>query len=143
VCRAVKSVSVKFAKVDPAAPLIVVPAKVNGLGRLRFLLDTGASHTCVTPQLVKKLGITTRGKATALGAGGEMILEIAGIESLSVAGAEVRRLTVAVVNVDHVAKLTKRIDGVVGNDFLRRFVVTIDYRRGRVTFSPPGVGGRA
>ena len=37
--------------------------------------------------------------------------------------------------VDHVAQLTKRIDGVLGNDFMKRFVVTIDHRRGRVTFA--------
>jgi predicted aspartyl protease len=127
--------SVKFAKLDRRAPLIVVPAKVNGVGRLRLVLDTGATHSVVTPQLVERLGLVVHGSATAMAAGGTMNLAIVRIDSLEVAGAVVRRLTVAVVNVDHVAKLTRKIDGVVGNDFLRRFKVTIDYRKSTVTFT--------
>lgn len=136
--RAVKIRTVKFAKVDPQAPLIVVPAKVNGVGRLRFLLDTGASHTCVTPQLVKRLGLPTKGQAVALGAGGELNLELASIESLNVGGAEVTQLTVAIVDVAHVTKLTKRLDGVVGNDFMKKFVVTIDHGKSQISLSPVG-----
>jgi len=127
--------SVKFTSLDPRAPLIVVPARVNGIGRLRFLLDTGATHSCVTPQLVERLGLFVHGNATALGAGGTMNLQIVRIQSLEVAGALVKRLTVAVVNVDHVAKLTRRIDGVLGNDFMKRYVVSIDYKRSTVTFA--------
>lgn len=125
----------KFAKVAPEAPLLVVPVKVNGVGRLRFLLDTGASHTCVTPRLVERLGLVTKGKADALGAAGAMSLVLTSIESLAVGGAEVRRLTVAIVNIDHVTKLTKRrLDGVLGNDFMKRFVVTIDWKKSQVEF---------
>lgn len=133
-----KHATVKFAKVDPTAPLVVLTAKVNGVGRLRFLLDTGASHTCVSPQLVKRLRLQTKGKAQALGAGGALTLELATIRSLSVGGAEVRDLTVAVVDVDHVAKITKRLDGVVGNDFMHQFVVTIDPHASTVSFAPGG-----
>ena len=127
-----KRATVKFANVAPEAPLIVVPVKVNGVGRLRFLLDTGASHTCVTPRLVERLGLVTHGKADALGAAGAMSLALTRIESLAVGGAEVRKLTVAIVNVDHVTKLTKRLDGVLGNDFMKRFVVTIDWKKSQV-----------
>ena len=130
----VKRASVKFAKVNPRAPLIVLTAKVNGRGRFRFLLDTGASHSCVTPHVVSKLKLSDHGKAEALGAGGEMSLALTKIESLSVGAAEVRNLTVAVVDVSHVTKLTKRLDGVVGNDFMRKFRVTIDYKKSRVSF---------
>lgn len=131
----VKHASVKFAKVNPQAPLIVLTAKVNGRGRFRFLLDTGASHSCVTPHVVQKLGLGDHGKAEALGAGGEMSLALTKIESLAVGSAEVKNLTVAIVDVSHVTKLTKRLDGVVGNDFMRRFKVTIDFKKSRVIFA--------
>jgi predicted aspartyl protease len=124
---------VKFAKFRAGAPLIVVPARVNGSAPLRFLLDTGASHSCITPQLVEHLGLRSKGETTALGAGGELSLQLTRIETLQVGAAQVHGLTVAIVDVSHVAKLVRRIDGVVGNDFLRRFVVTIDYRRNKVT----------
>ncbi|MBK7857076.1 MAG: clan AA aspartic protease [Archangiaceae bacterium] len=123
----------KFSKPDPRAPLIVLPVKVNGRGRLRFLLDTGASHTCVAPQLVKALKLETSGNATALGAGGTLSLALTRIESLRIGAAEVRDLVVAVVDVEHVAKVLTHIDGVVGNDFLGQFVVTLDYRKRTVT----------
>ena len=132
--QSVKRASVKFAKVNPQAPLIVVSAKVNGKGRFRFLLDTGASHSCVTPHLVERLKLELQGKAEALGAGGEMSLQLTRIESLSVGSAEVKNLMVAIVNIEHVTKLTKRLDGVVGNDFMRKFVVTIDHQKSRVSF---------
>jgi predicted aspartyl protease len=126
----VKPVTVKFTKGSRAAPLIVLSTRVNEVGPLRFLLDTGASHTCIAPQLVQRLALDLRGRAQALGAGGELDLQLTRIDSLSIGAATVRRLTVAVVDVDHVTKLLRRIDGVVGNDFLKHFVVTIDYRRG-------------
>ena len=129
----VKPTRVKFAKLDGRAPLIVVPARVNGHGGLRFLLDTGASHSCVTPRLVARLELQTSGEATALGAGGELSLDLTRIDTLRIGAAEVHGLTVAIVDVDHVAKLVKRIDGVVGNDFLRRFLVTLDYKKRTVT----------
>jgi predicted aspartyl protease len=130
-----RKTTVTFAQVNASAPLIVVPARVNGIGRLRFLLDTGASHSCVTPRLVERLGLVEQGGATALGAGGELQLKLARIESLSVGKATVRNLTVAIVDVDHVSKLVKRLDGVLGNDFMRRFVVTLDYKKGKATFA--------
>jgi predicted aspartyl protease len=129
----VKPTAVKFARLRADAPLIVVPARVNGQGPLRFLLDTGASHSCITPQLVERLGLESRGQTTALGAGGELSLSLTEIATLRVGAAEVHGLTVAIVDVSHVAKLVRRIDGVVGNDFLRRFVVTLDYRKNKVT----------
>jgi predicted aspartyl protease len=130
-----RKTTVNFAQVSAAAPLIVVPVRVNGVGRLRFLLDTGASHSCVTPRLVKRLGLTAHGDAMALGAGGELKLSLARIDSLSVGKATVKSLTVAIVDIDHVAKLVKKVDGVLGNDFMRRFVVTLDYKKGKATFA--------
>jgi predicted aspartyl protease len=131
----VKPVSVKFGKLNPRAALIVLPVRVNGKGPLRFLLDTGASHTCVTPRLVERLGLTTMGQATALGAGGELSLRLTYIDTLRIGRAEVTSLTVAIVDITHVSQLVSRVDGVVGNDFLKRFVVTLDYRKRKVTFA--------
>jgi hypothetical protein len=42
---------------DPANDLIVINATINGKGPLRFLLDTGASHNVMTPELVQSLGL--------------------------------------------------------------------------------------
>jgi predicted aspartyl protease len=125
--------AVKLARpISTSAPLLVVPVRVNGSGPLRFLLDTGASHSCVSPQLAERLGLARRGRATALGAGGALELRLAAVESLRVGPAEVKALTVAIVDIAHVEQLVRGLDGVLGNDFLRRFVVTLDYRKGTV-----------
>jgi predicted aspartyl protease len=129
----VKPTAVKFAPLRAQAPLIVLPARVNGRGPLRFLLDTGASHSCLSPRLVARLGLASHGATTALGAGGELSLSLTRIETLEIGKAKAHGLTVAIVDVEHVARLVRRIDGVVGNDFLRRFVVTLDYRHRKLT----------
>lgn len=127
--------AVKFAKLNAQAPLIVVPVRLNGRGLQRFLLDTGASHSCVTPQLAKRMKLVPKGAGTALGAGGALQLQLAALGSLSVGGLTVKRLTVAIVDLDHVRQLTSRIDGVLGNDFMKRFAVTIDFPNSTVSFA--------
>jgi predicted aspartyl protease len=37
---------------------IVVPVMINGQGPFRFIVDTGASHSTVSPQLAARLGLT-------------------------------------------------------------------------------------
>src|SRR5258708_6048524 len=48
---------------------IVVPVMINGQGPFRFIVDTGASHSVVSPALAAKLGLTpTPQTATLLNA---------------------------------------------------------------------------
>src|SRR5205807_530396 len=44
---------------NPAKPLILVDAYLNGQGPFQFAIDTGTSTTAITPELGKKLGIAS------------------------------------------------------------------------------------
>src|SRR3984957_10417296 len=45
---------------------IVVPVMINGQGPFRFIVDTGASHSVVSPALAAKLGLTPTPAAAIL-----------------------------------------------------------------------------
>jgi Aspartyl protease len=62
-------------------PLIIVPAWVNGKGSFRFVVDTRASLTVISPAVAKRVGIKPAGaRARATGAGG---ISIRGLPNLN------------------------------------------------------------
>jgi len=96
---------------------------LNGGAPARFLVDTGASVTLVSPALAKRVGI----EAMA-GAAGTALQTVAGqtsgatgtIRSVQVGAIEARDVPVVI----HEPGLD--VDGILGNSFLGRFVVTFD-----------------
>ncbi|MHA1289663.1 MAG: retropepsin-like aspartic protease, partial [Candidatus Thorarchaeota archaeon] len=65
--------------------LIGLPVYINGDGPYNFVLDTGAGGTVMDPELAKKLGLDIQQmQGTARGLGGDVQLQMANIESLSV-----------------------------------------------------------
>lgn len=108
--------------------LIMVDALLDGSPR-RLVLDTGASQTVLTPRGAEGLtGIGADGK-TGRGAGGDLRVSFARVGSLAVGGQIVRDLQVGVTELGQLESCVGDLDGVLGFDFLSRFVLTIDYRR--------------
>ena len=130
---------VKFELASPEAPLIIVPVKVNGKGPFRFILDTGASGSELTPAAAKKIGLKLNesAKAKAVGAGGSIEMDLGTVDSLEIGGAVVKDMTFAVGEMKDVAEYAPNVDGLVGYDFLKNFVVTIDYPQLVVRFAAP------
>ena len=109
-----------------AARVIVVEGKVNGQGPQTFVVDSGASHTYLMPETARKLGI--RGKRRTLG---HEEVEIATVKSISAGDAEARDFMVLIGDARvfrPLRQLGVNYDGVLGADYLYRFVVTLDYR---------------
>jgi predicted aspartyl protease len=123
------SASIDFTLAHPAKPLILLPVKVNGRGPYPFVLDTGASATVLEPALAAELGITLKPSEAVTGAGGTMETMAGEASSVEVAGA--RQETVGVISADFLAMLSRitgaAMRGVLGYNFLRPYVVTIDY----------------
>ena len=118
---------VKFEHPTDEAPLIIVPVKLNGKGPFRFVLDTGASGSVVTPKAAKALGLHGSGTAKAIGAGGSTDVMLTRLDSLELGGEKVTGLTLAIDEMKDVSAVVPNLDGIVGYDFLRRFVLEIDY----------------
>lgn len=113
-------------------------------GGVRLLLDTGASSTMVTPDLVRRLGLISRAlppDGFALAGGGEGChglrpgrTRLPGLE-LGRAGARERlRLHGIEALVLPPGGLPPGVDGVLGAPSLRRLPIWIDPRRGRLAF---------
>jgi hypothetical protein len=116
----------------PGIP-ILVSAKINGLGPVTLILDTGADRTIVAPGALSRLGISTVGasRAELKGVTGSSQVDVVGVTSLEVGEAKAGPLLI----VAHDAEL-KHADGLLGRDFLDNFTVTIDSQGRTVTLAP-------
>lgn|SRR5262245_35853844 len=126
--KAAARAGIRF-RIGPKRPLLVVDVKVNGAGPFAFVLDTGASFSVITPRTAKAVGITPTGESpTAIGAGGRIEAGLCRLETFKLGAHLVRNLDVALMSLDEVEKpLGLRIGGLIGYNFLRQYVVTIDY----------------
>ena len=112
---------------------IVVQARINDVGPVALVLDTGADRTMVAPVALARLGIGVPGTygAEVRGVTGAVRADVLWIESLDVAGARAGPLPI----VAHDAGIPLA-DGLLGRDFLSLFSVTIDTRTGTVRLEP-------
>ena len=119
---------------DPANNLIVIPASINGKGPFHFLLDTGASHHVMKPELAQTLGLK-------LTSGGE--IEVGTKEKIN-AGL----VDVAEMRIGDFALARQRFfvtpfpssypfDGFVGADLFERYVVNINFQHSLITLVEP------
>jgi len=123
---------------DPTFRLVRVPVILVGEAepvKLLFAVDTGATRTVVSEIAVRRLGIDTdriprtktlRG-ATGPGAVGEVALR-----ALSALGRTWDAPTLAFRKLG-----TPSVDGLIGLDFFRGRVLTVDFVRGSVALKRP------
>jgi hypothetical protein len=105
--------------------LILLRVKVNGSKPLRFIFDTGASNSAISSKRAADLGLKSQGQFRGDATGGRIQgSAIEGIE-LSVQGARVSDLTIAAFPFPTPPGF--EFDGVIGCDFIRQFVIEIDY----------------
>lgn len=108
---------------------LFLQASVNGSEPLWWILDTGASITVMNRATAERLGMELEGSIEGRGAGeGTTEVKLIGDVTLSLPGAELRGQTVAAIDLERIEALMGRpLDGILGYDFLSRFVVEIDY----------------
>jgi len=131
--------SVPFRLVGGQNPLILVPVHVQDNGPYEFILDTGASHCLLSPELSTILGIQPEVERPAMGAAGPVKLTFARVASLAAGSTRKYNLQVAITDELKriAAAIGNRVDGSLGFEFLKDFSVTIDYRAGALGFSSP------
>jgi clan AA aspartic protease (TIGR02281 family) len=113
--------------------LYVVPVELNGARTAHLILDTGASHTILSQELVRDLALMPSdfrpGLVVLKTAAGSVDAQVVRIDSMKIATAEVKNSSAAVHTVPD---FPPGIDGLLGLSFLHQFEVTLDSSKGEL-----------
>src|SRR3990170_2375176 len=119
---------------------IYIKALVNGTYPAYFLLDTGAGASCIDLTFAKSIGLEITGKFEAKGVGGSEDAGILELQSLQLGDLKMSRQKIVSLNLSPMNIYEGReMDGILGYDFLSRFVFEIDYQKNIITFYDPKV----
>lgn len=117
---------------------LIIPVHINGQGPFDFILDTGATLTCVSESTARELSLPSRplsiGYGVGVGGGGR--LRIVQIDSLRVGNARATELPACTLDLTVMAPTGIQVHGLLGLNFLRNFRVLLDFDRHVVTLEP-------
>ena len=106
---------------------IFVPVTID-CRETMWALDTGAGMSVVDKKFASDIGLELQGDMQGVGAGGNVKVEFATIPAYSLKGVTFDQQTVAVIDMSELNRLLgKPITGILGFDFLSRFITKVDY----------------
>lgn len=140
----VKPGEVAFRLAEPNDTAIVVPVTINGKGPYDFVLDTGATLTCVGESLARELELPeprgVLGRGASIGGSGNM--RLVQIESLRVGETEATDVMGCAVDLSNVRQLGLDVRGLLGLNVLKNFRVTLDFERKIMRLEPNATRSR-
>lgn len=130
-CRLANGDSAEGIPLELATDLILIQVSVNGTEGMHFLLDTGASVSVINESMVDELGLEQKGRLVeVIGAAGRAEASFTKVESIAMPGLELVNQQLLAVDLDpFLPYVGRRVDGILGFDFISRFVVKIDYEK--------------
>jgi clan AA aspartic protease (TIGR02281 family) len=117
--------------------LFVVTIQVNETRSARLILDTGASHTILSRAIARDLGLFSLrpvSSVTMHTVGGSVQADMVQVDSIRIAGAEVRN---SIAAIHDLPEAPPDIEGLLGLSVLRQFEVTLDTARNRLHLGLP------
>lgn len=125
----------------PSYGIVFLKAQINNSSPLSFALDSGASFPFViNSSKAEPLGLLLEGELESSGGAGEGAYNIKFARGVSVRvpGLTLRQQTAAVIDLTGIETLAGRdIDGLVGSNIFKRFVVEVDYEGHAVKLYDP------
>lgn len=137
--------TVAFEQVDK---LVLLQVQVEKSRPLRFVLDTGSTRMLVDKKVADSLKLKIEDAASVQGAGaGRVPINLIHDVSIQIGGLKSEHYEFASIDLSGLTEaIGKPVDGILGYEFLSRFVVTVDYIRHEIlirdpksTVTPPGV----
>jgi predicted aspartyl protease len=117
---------------------IFLKAQVNKSRPLTFSVDTGAGIVgVITARTAESLGLKPRGKYRTGAVGGDIQFSSLSGVSISLPGIELLNQKIAVLPFDNSSDDGPEVEGALGHDFLKQFVVEIDYAAGVINLYDP------
>ncbi|MBW3670415.1 MAG: retroviral-like aspartic protease family protein [Acidobacteria bacterium] len=124
----------------PGDAAVVVEVTINGAGPFEFVLDTGATLTCVDKALADELQLPDAKSFGGIGAiqGTAGGMSLVSIESLGIGEASAADLTACTIDLSQIQDAGLDVRGLLGLNFLKNYRVTLDFDRGRMMLDDPG-----
>jgi predicted aspartyl protease len=121
---------------------VVEDVYIEGQGPFHFLVDTGFQSTSATETLAQKLGLAADYRVTLVTQAGTRDVPASRLANVTL-GEVSAPAEVLWVDMPAVRRLERRIQGILGQEFLSRFDYLLDYGRRRLVFNPcdaPAIG---
>jgi predicted aspartyl protease len=110
--------------------VVVVEGQLGELHGLRFILDTGSSHTVIDRQIVDRLGLQRHPQGEVMNFNRYIPVEWAEVPNLRFGPIRATALRVLVVNLAEQSEFAQGADGILGLDLLSRArKLAIDYEK--------------
>jgi hypothetical protein len=117
---------------------IVFNVSVNGRPPVAFLLDTGADENVISSTRLEDFGLKTYAETTTTGGGNSADYAYAAGATFTLPGVELRNQHVSAIDQTGLERaLGVKLGGMLGYDFISRFVMEIDYQNQRITLHDP------
>lgn len=115
--------------------LMVVEASIGQLDGLRFLLDTGATHTAIDRKLAEKLGLALRpGEIVSFDK--SVRIDSTQLPELAYGPEHFADVSVMVQDMRYFLTIGLHLDGIIGWDLLRTSSFRLDLAKKQVYFGP-------
>jgi predicted aspartyl protease len=125
--------------IDSRIPLIAIDVFVNATGPYKFILDTGASMSIVSPMTARRarVRLDKAAKARSLGIDGSQPIKIGCIDSFQLGAITLTELDVGIATLRPINQNAQvKVHGILGYNFLRYFTLSIDYADQLLLFRP-------
>jgi len=119
---------------------IYLSVRVNDKGLLSFILDSGAAFDVLDEEWARTLNLKLSDEATVKGAGEGSVQTAVGTGlSLNLKGLEIVKPSINVLPIHSSISYNegRAVDGLLGYDFFKRFVIEIDYANERISVHEP------
>jgi len=110
----------------------IVPVTFNNSVTGNLMVDTGAGRTMVSKRIASDLRLHSTGSGTGYGVGGYVTVSTADVESVKVGEVEIQKMSVSI----HDFSPDPRYEGLLGNDFLGRFHMSLDSAKQVLVLTP-------
>ena len=124
--------------------LVIIKVQINGSDTLKFILDTGVKTSILTELFPDQdLNLSYQGYINVLGLGGQDTIKAKlstnnKIEIDAIEGIGFNLLSIVRYNIKLSPNLGVKVNGLIGYDLLKNFVLRIDYIKQQIIFySPP------
>ena len=118
--------------------VIIVKASIGNSEPLDMALDTGTVYTTLNEAVAAKLGLDLSMKAQSSGMKGMQEISIIKNQTLTFCGLEIKEPLMVSYPLEFVSKrIGRRVDGIIGVELLKKYIVEIDYPGRQVRVHAP------